>query len=194
MKKHLDIGCGAHPKNPYKCEIVHGLDITPQPLSPFQVSVANLAIEPIPFNSNEFDSVSAFDFIEHIPRQTHSLSTAEFRFPFVELMNEIYRVLKPNGMFYALTPAFPSSLAFQDPTHVNIITDSTHRYFCGNSPLAKMYGFNGRFEVVRCEWAIPKDALESKNRTARELLRHLHRKLFRPSDISHLVWELSAVK
>lgn len=194
MEKHLDLGCGARPRNPFKHELVFGLDVVPQPLSPFPVTVANLALDPIPFNSNEFDSISAFDFIEHVPRQIHCLSTKSYRLPFIELMNEVHRVLKPNGKFYALTPAFPNAQAFQDPTHVNIITDSTHRYFCGDSPIAKMYGFNGQFEALRCEWVLPKDALESRSRTARESLRHWHRKLLRPKDISHLVWELVAIK
>ena len=33
-------------------------------------------------------------------------------------MNEIYRVLKPNGYFLHRTPAFPAKQAFSDPTHV----------------------------------------------------------------------------
>lgn len=40
-------------------------------------------------------------------------------------MNEVHRVLKPNGIFLHQTPAYPSTVAFRDPTHVNIITEET---------------------------------------------------------------------
>lgn len=194
MKKHLDLGSGRNPRNPYDCEVLLGLDIVQQPLSPVPVTVANLAVEKIPFEDNSFDSISAFDFIEHIPRQIHSLTTLEFRSPFIELMNEVYRVLKPGGKFYALTPAYPNPQAFQDPTHVNIITDTTHLYFCGSSPSAQMYGFTGSFDTLRCEWVLPKNAFKARKPNVSESLRHWHRKLFRPQDISHVVWELVALK
>ena len=71
-------------------------------------------------------------------------------------MNEIYRVLKPGGLFYASTPAFPSPEAFQDPTHVNIITDGTHEYFCGGNPDARIYGFTGQFVAIEAERIYPK--------------------------------------
>ena len=77
-------------------------------------------MQPIPYPDCSFDSISAFDFIEHVPRIL-AINQESTKFPFVELMSEIWRVLKPNGMFYALTPAFPHGAAFHDPTHVNFI-------------------------------------------------------------------------
>lgn len=78
------------------------------------------------------------------------------RFPFVELMNEVFRVLKDEGIFYSHTPAFPFPEAFVDPTHVNIITEDTFpRYFCsaGESlPGAGRYGFVGNFQLVSQQW------------------------------------------
>ena len=68
-------------------------------------------------------------------------------------MSEICRVLKEGGIFYSRTPAYPSKQAFQDPTHVNFITEDTYpQYFCGGSPLARMYGFKGNYELVAQEW------------------------------------------
>jgi hypothetical protein len=63
-------------------------------------------------------------------------------------MNEVWRVLKPNGIFKAHTPAFPKQESFVDPTHVNFITDQTVNYFCGGeyTNLSKSYGFDGMFE------------------------------------------------
>jgi len=69
-------------------------------------------------------------------------------------MSEIHRSLKPGGVFLAITPAYPSSAAFQDPTHVNIISKDTIHYFTGNHPWGSDlgYGFIGQFEIVTSEW------------------------------------------
>jgi SAM-dependent methyltransferase len=75
-------------------------------------------------------------------------------FPFVNLMQEIHRILKPDGIFYAITPGYPSKAAFQDPTHINFITLETLSYFSGDSAHADSlgYGFSGRFEVLHNSW------------------------------------------
>ncbi|KPN19918.1 hypothetical protein AO715_08210 [Xanthomonas sp. Mitacek01] len=110
--------------------------------------VANLVVAPIPYPDDSFGSVSAYDFIEHVPRIFPD-GRGGTTFPFINLMNEVWRVLAHDGRLYALTPAFPHTDAFVDPTHVNIITDDSHTYFCGASPDGRMYGFHGHFEVVR---------------------------------------------
>jgi SAM-dependent methyltransferase len=70
----------------------------------------------------------------------------------VELMNEIYRVLKPGGRFYSFTPAHPASAAWRDPTHVNIITDETFLYYFDDAyRWADKYGFRGYFHI---EWQV----------------------------------------
>lgn len=144
-KVTLDLGCGPDPKNPFKCDEVHGIDIREDIAN--NVRQADLAIEPIPFDSEMFDFVTAFDFIEHIPRVIY---TPERRFCFVEVMNEIYRVLKPGGIFFSYTPAYPAAAAWRDPTHVNIITDETFTmYFDDVVRGAKMYGFRGAFKILK---------------------------------------------
>ena len=63
-------------------------------------------------------------------------------------MNEIYRVLKPNRIFFDQIAFFPSRLVFQDPNHVNIITEDTFpSYFSYPNIEAKVngYGFIGKF-------------------------------------------------
>lgn len=154
---HLDLGCGKYPRNPYGRAHLYGVDVRglnpddlPDPTIVYKV--ANLILESIPWPENSFGSVSAFDFIEHIPRLIVAPDGRSTLFPFIRLMDEVWRVLAPNGQFYALTPAYPSPQAFQDPTHVNIITEQTHAYFCGEHPLGRIYGFRGRFEVMRVEW------------------------------------------
>jgi hypothetical protein len=68
-------------------------------------------------------------------------------------MNEIHRVLKTGGIFLSFTPAYPYAEAFQDPTHVNIITESTFPdYFCKPNLWGRTYGFTGAFDLARQNW------------------------------------------
>lgn len=203
---HLDLGCGKRPRNPYARARLSGVDIRPLESSEdFEYRSANLALEPIPYESDRFGSVSAFDFIEHVPRVLPSVDGRSTMFPFVRLMDEIWRVLAPGGLLYAVTPAFPYAEAFQDPTHVNIITDRTHDYFCGAKPLARMYGFGGQFEMRRLDWVAVHQAYSvqqsMKQLVAAKRLAHAVRDTVRKlrgkqvgSDRPYLLWELEAIK
>lgn len=143
MTISLDLGCGETIRNPYQALKVIGLDIQD----------ADLAIQPIPYKDNYFDYVTAYDFLEHIPRL---LYVPQRRYPFVELMSEIYRVLNIGGKFLSSTPAFPHGAAFQDPTHVNIITpDTFYEYFDDQKTWAKMYGFKGAFHISNMRYHGP---------------------------------------
>ncbi|MBS0195010.1 MAG: class I SAM-dependent methyltransferase [Proteobacteria bacterium] len=208
---HLDLGCGEHPRNPYGRAHLAGVDIRALTGTPdFDYRVANLAVQPIPYPDDRFGSVSAFDFIEHVPRILATADGAATIFPFVRLMDEVWRVLAPGGLFYALTPAWPHAEAFVDPTHVNIITEGTHDYFCGAEPTARMYGFGGRFKARRVDWvrfgeaysALP-DSPENKHqhsgikglsRKLRALSRSLRGRPEAGRRRMYLRWELQAVK
>ena len=140
----LDIGCGTKPRNPFGATTLHGIDIR-EDLEK-NIKYADLTIEKIPYPDQSFDFITAYDFIEHVPR---ILYLPERRFPFIELMNEIHRTLKPNGIFLSHTPIYPFSPAFRDPTHVNIITEETFpMYFDDTTQAGKMYGFNGSFKIL----------------------------------------------
>jgi len=156
--RHLDLGCGKFPRNPYGRAELHGVDL--RALSPepgVEIRHANLVVEPIPYPDSHFASVSAFDFIEHVPRLFPD-GKGGTRLPFIELMNEIWRVLEPGGLLYAVTPAWPHAQAFADPTHVNIIGEETLDYFTGDNPLGRMYGFTGTFERLRQDWVHAQEA------------------------------------
>ena len=212
---HLDLGCGKFPRNPYKRAALCGTDIRAIPGSAgFDFRAANLAVEAIPWPDNTFGSVSGFDFIEHVPRILLSADGRATRFPFIELMNEIWRVLAPGGHLYTVTPTYPHPEAFQDPTHVNIITERTHEYFCGDSPLARMYGFVGNFSVRRAQWVSLHESFDAgsegrptptkpprpwhkrfadKVRRAGRRLRG-HRTNATGERLMYFLWELEAVK
>ena len=165
----LDLGCGPSPRNHFSADIVYGVDLKQNP--ELNIFPADLAIDPIPFEDSFFDFVTAHDFIEHIPRLMYLPEKCDSfsgrlknffdpklvrRNSFVELMNEVWRVLKPGGKFYSHTPAYPHLEVFWDPTHVNYITEQTFLvYFDDVHGWGKPYGFKGSFKVVSQEWQGP---------------------------------------
>jgi len=152
---HLDLGSGSRPSNPFKCKRLISSDINANALKIQDKNFSFIQIKnisKIPMDDNSVDSVSAFDLLEHIPRAWQSES-GELQNPFIESMNEIYRVLKPGGIFLAVTPAFPSPQAFQDPTHVNIISEETISYFDENAWATTLgYGYTGKFQKMHQSW------------------------------------------
>ena len=151
MTKALDIGCGHSPKNFFNADEVFGIDVRDDVEA--RIYRADLVIEPIPFLDETYDFVTAHDFLEHIPRVIY---VPHRRNAFVEVMNEVWRVLKPGGQFLSFTPAFPHGPAFRDPTHVNIITDETFpMYFDNTTRAAAIYGFYGAFQINSQQWLGP---------------------------------------
>jgi len=103
-KTILDVGCGwgsfvlsTLKLNPCK---VAGIDVT-QPdiqnalenIKDPRVSFAVASALKLPFPDESFDTVTAWEVIEHIPKGTEP-----------QFFNEIHRVLKKNGCFYFSTP------------------------------------------------------------------------------------------
>lgn len=66
------------------------------------------SVPPLPFNDESLDVVTSFQFIEHI----------EQRLSFIK---EVYRVLKPGGVFLCTTPNIKMSIA-RNPFHVHEYT------------------------------------------------------------------------
>ena len=198
MPNHLDLGCGTNPQNPYRQPNLFGIDIRDDAQAllaqrGITIKKANLVFDKIPFEDNFFASVSAIDFLEHVPRQICLGSSNELVYPFISLMNEIWRVLSPGGRFLAVTPAFPSPLAFADPTHVNYIAQGTHEYFCGERPAGSIYGFHGRFITRIAKLSAPTNYRDMPHHPLKSAVRDLGRRLSR-NGLHHMVWELEAVK
>ena len=191
--KHLDLGCGLKPRNPYGCDELYGVDIVPA-LGQEKIVSANLTLQAIPFGDSHFESVSAYDFFEHIPRAFPTADFQSTRFPFIELMNEVWRVLKPGGLLYASTPIYPHADVFVDPTHVNVMTAKSHSYFTRPLRVAAMYGFRGDFTARRVEMARPAAKtlyVEPARNPAAMLKRRI---LTLTGRYSHIIWELEAQK
>jgi hypothetical protein len=102
LKKELlkvDLGCGDLNKPPGWI----GVDIVKTP----SVDVVHdLTKFPWPFANESCSEMQALHLFEHIPKQ--------FRFAF---MDEVYRILVPDGTIKIQCPYWSSGRAYQDPTH-----------------------------------------------------------------------------
>lgn len=144
----LDIGSGPKPKNPFKSDALYGADFRADEKN--NVVYSDLSLGKLPFESEKFDFITSYDVLEHIQRVV--LNDGKTAFPLILLMNEIFRILKPGGMFFAIQPVYPSKSVFQDPTHVNIMSEDTMDfYFCSKS-WARIYGYEGSFEMIKDGW------------------------------------------
>lgn len=80
--------------------------------------VADLETLPLPFADDSFDEIHAYDVLEHTGRQ------GDWRFFFAQ-WSDFWRILRPNGLFFAKVPAHDSVWAWADPGHTRIILEET---------------------------------------------------------------------
>src|SRR3990167_3432791 len=108
----LDIGCGANKQTNFV-----GIDILDLP----QVDIVwDLEKTPWPLPDECVTTAIASHVLEHI--QPHGGV-------FIDVMNEIWRVLKPKAQFAFVVPHASSHGYAQDPTHCNMINETTMHYF-----------------------------------------------------------------
>ena len=88
-----------------------GIDISEYaPLNAIVDEVFLMDVEKLGFKRNSFDLITAMDVVEHLEKPK-------------KFASEAYRVLKPNGYLFAVTPK-PNSLdAKKDPTHISIFSE-----------------------------------------------------------------------
>ncbi|MDB9488969.1 class I SAM-dependent methyltransferase [Dolichospermum circinale CS-534/05] len=128
---NVDLGCGTH-----KAEGFIGVDI----IAGDQVDVIANLNGHFPFPDNSVDFLKAHDIIEHLPDR-------------IQTMNEIWRILKPDGIVDISVPSTDGRGAFQDPTHVSFWNINSFMYYCQEFPpylagCQSHYGFKGQFSIV----------------------------------------------
>jgi SAM-dependent methyltransferase len=108
----LDIACGDNKQPGFV-----GLDIRPLPGVEI---VHDLEKFPWPLPDECASVIAASHIVEHI--NPHGGV-------FLRFMDEVWRVMKPQGQFMIATPYAGSHGYFQDPTHCNPCNESTWAYF-----------------------------------------------------------------
>ena len=143
--KTVDLGCGNVKRG--QGEII-GIDMSKDSVADI---ICNLGFEKIPLPDNYADLVIAHHFLEHLPFVVWYKEEEVWKrhLPVIFLFREIWRILKPDGLFEVTVPCYPNRVCFQDPTHQSFWTDETLNYFVGDKyGLGKIYGIDFNFEKV----------------------------------------------
>jgi SAM-dependent methyltransferase len=139
----VDLGCG-----PRKRGTV-GIDRVPGPGVDY---VCLLGFDAIPLPDGCAELVTAYDLLEHIPAVA-PWRDAEGRwhvdYPRIQLVGEVFRILRPGGSFISSTPTLAPAWA-QDPTHTAPPwVAETWDYFCGRmGAIPAQYGITWAFALV----------------------------------------------
>ena len=104
----LDLGCGTN-----KVRGAIGVDIEKNSHADV---IHDLSKFPYPFENGKFKKIHAKGVLEHLPNT-------------VKAMEELYRLLKPNGKLIIRVPHFSGSGAWANPTHIKPFAIGFHQYF-----------------------------------------------------------------
>ena len=124
----LDIGCGKA-----KHEGAIGIDFCEE------ADVKhNLNDFPYPFEDGAFSEVYFNNSIEHLSN-------------IPKLMEEVYRITKPNAKIFIHTPHFSSAGSFMDPTHKHHLSYFSFDYFDKTTNIGKKFGYYSRaiFKIAK---------------------------------------------
>ena len=115
----LDLGCGKKKKEDFI-----GLDIKAMP----GVDIVCDITKGISLRNNSVKFVIADNLMEHIGDE------------FIDVMNDIWRICKPESIVKLIVPGIHTSAAFQDPTHKRFFVQETFDYFNAEHDRWKLYG------------------------------------------------------
>jgi hypothetical protein len=116
----LDIGCGQNKQTGFV-----GMDVRDIP--GHTDIVWDFNVHPWPLPDGCVLQAIASHVLEHVPGV--ALDNGRTRFPFLEFMDEVWRVLKIGGEFAIAAPHGNSFGFQQDPTHVNAMNEARWAYF-----------------------------------------------------------------
>jgi SAM-dependent methyltransferase len=121
----LDLGAGTAERHPGAVRLDRARSVDPH-------VVADLDRGGLPFRAGVFQTVAAYDVVEHVA-------------DLVALVSEVHRVLRPGGLFLVTTPHFSSANAYTDPTHRRALALRSFDHFADDNSLA--YSSRPRFEI-----------------------------------------------
>lgn len=109
----LDLGCGSRKQ----VDRAVGVDCHRLPAVDVQARIER----GLPFPDASVDHVYAVHFLEHVD-------------DLLAVMNEIHRVLKPDGVLHVMVPSARHVNALADPTHRRLFHRQTFKFFCRPYP------------------------------------------------------------
>lgn len=116
MFNKLNIGSGLTRMDGYtnvdyvSCKDEQGIEFTDV--------ICNIEKEPLPFEDSSVDEIACYETLEHLEDLIYA-------------MNEMWRVLKPEGFLKGKVPREGGRGALADPTHKRIFITDTFDYFTG---------------------------------------------------------------
>ena len=125
----LDLGCGMA-----KVNGAVGVDIV---VLPGVDVIADLRKFPYPFADNSFDEVYMLDVIEHLPDT-------------IRVMEEVYRIVRPNARVLIRVVNWNHRYTAMDPTHARAFTENTFDFF--GKRVSRSYYTHARFSVERVDY------------------------------------------
>lgn len=120
----LDIACGANKQKGFV-----GIDM--QDLPGVDI-IHDLNVHPWPLPDECVVRAFASHIIEHIPKVV--IDGGKTRFPLIEFMDEVWRILRPDAQFAIAGPHAHSEGFAQDPTHASALNQITWTYFDPTHP------------------------------------------------------------
>ena len=123
--RRLSIGCGKKPPAPDLVRLDISADVEPD-------VVWDLDRLPYPLENESFTEIECFDVIEHLSNISATLQ-------------EIHRILEPNGILKITTPHFSCANSYVDPTHKYHLSYFSFDYFCLGHELS--YYSEARYQI-----------------------------------------------
>ena len=118
VRVKIELGCGRRKVDPESI----GIDIEEHP----GVDLVHNLVKGIPFLNDSVDYIFSRDFVEHLPNP-------------IFIMQEMWRVLKNNGITDIIVPSTDGRGAFQDATHISYWNENSFGYWCDSSDWADNY-------------------------------------------------------
>lgn len=104
----------------------------------------------LPFGDSSIGIIRAMDFLEHIEDK-------------IALINELYRVLAPNGLLLSMTPSSDGRGAYQDPTHIAFYNQNSFWYYTDQAYQRYVPEITARFQASRLITAYPSEWHQANN-------------------------------
>jgi len=96
--------------------------------------VWDLEKTPLPFKTNSISEIKCEHILEHITN-------------FMPLLEEFWRISKPNTIIHILAPYYKYEAAYRDPTHVRFFTEHSFDYFQDSVKFS--YYSKARFKIKK---------------------------------------------